>query len=305
MFESLIDDLKYAFRSGNVVTRIIIANVAIFVLLKLFYVFTFHVHAAEHPLYTALERSLSISSDPIHILKNPWSIITHMFLHTGTWHLVWNMLLLYWFGRITGDFLGDRRVLPFYILAGLFGMIVFLIAMQLLPVAGPNVHYAMGASGAILGIILCAAVLSPDYILHLMILGPIKLKYVAAVIIFFDIVGTAGFNNTGGHFAHLGGAIFGMIYVYYLRKGNDLTEPIQSFFQFLSNKQASKPKRKDKYIKVVHRRSNQEISNVSNTVKRSKPEQQVIDEILEKIKRKGIENLTEEEKDILYKASKK
>ncbi len=303
MFDSIFQDIKYAIQQGNVLTRIIIANTLIFILINLLYVFTFHISAGESSVYTIIERSLSISNNPIHILKNPWSIITHMFLHKGFWHFGWNMLLLYWFGRIVGDFLGDRRVLPIYILAGLSGMVTFMIAMYFLPVAGTGVHYAMGASGAIMGILLCAAMISPDYTLHLLIVGSVKLKYIAAIVIFVDIVGTAGFNNTGGHFAHLGGALFGMIYATYLKNGRDLTEPLQQLFQWFNQKKEAATNPKNEFIKVVHRKSDEE--KKEQKPQRSKSEQQMIDEILDKIKKHGMDHLTDEEKDILYNASKK
>lgn len=300
MFDSIIDDIKYAIKQGNVLTKIIIWNIGVFVILNLIYVFTFHINAADSSLYTLIERSLSISSDPIHQLKNPWSIITHMFLHKGIWHVAWNMLLLYWFGRIVGDFLGDKRILPLYILGGLAGMIVYIGAMQLLPIGGETVSYAKGASAAVMCMILCAAATSPDYTMHLILVGPVKIKYIAAVILFLDIIGTAGFDNTGGHFAHLGGAFFGMIYVYYLRRGKDLTQPMQNMFGFIEGKRSEPKKEKSSFIKVVHRKSDEVQSQ-----HRSKSEQQIIDDILDKINKQGIDKLSEEEKEILYNASKK
>ncbi len=299
MFESIFDDLKHAIRSGNMMTRIILLNVGVFVLLNLIAVFS---GGFSSSLFLFFKENLSISSQFIEILRHPWTIVTHMFTHLGLFHVGMNMLMLYWFGRIVGDFLGDERFLPLYILGGLFGALVYVLTAQFLPSAGAG-SYAFGASAAVMGFVFVAASLSPDYQINLVFIGPVKLKWIAVVLLFLDIIGTIG-SNSGGAFGHIGGAIFGMVYVYYLRQNIDFTKPLQNFFAYFDwskeNKRTMKPK--SEFIKVVHKDLNK-----PKPAKKSGfiYDQKRIDSILDKINKEGYDSLSSEEKEILYNASKK
>ncbi len=299
MFESIFDDLKHAIRSGNMMTRLILLNVGIFVLLNLIAVFS---GGFSSSVYLFFRENLSISSQFIEILKHPWTLITHMFTHVGFFHMGMNMLMLYWFGRIVGDFLGDDRFLPLYILGGLFGALIFVLTAQVLPTAGLG-SLAFGASAAVMCFVFVAATLSPDYQINLLILGPVRLKYIAVVLLFFDIVGTMG-SNAGGAFGHIGGALFGMIYVYYLRQNIDLTKPVQNFIAYFNwtKKPAAPIKQKSEFIKVVHK----DLNKPKSTKRKGFIyDQKRIDAILDKINSDGYDSLTSEEKEILYNASKK
>lgn len=301
MFTSIKDDIKLQFQSGNMLTRIILVNIAIFVFLKLIWVFTSFGDAKE--IHTQILDVLSIHSAAPKVYLYFWTWFTHMFLHEGTWHLVWNMLLLYWFGRIVGDFLGDDRILPLYILGGLAGAIFFVGFEAILPGESTSGPMAMGASAAVMCMLLSAAMISPDYHLHLILLGPVKLKWIAIVMLFFDLVGTAGNVNTGGHFAHLGGALFGIIYITRLHSGQDLTRWIQKIFNYLNNRQEPikpAPTRKAAMSVVYHKgKESKELDNVVDNF------QQRLDTILDKINDKGFDNLSDEEKEFLSRASKK
>ncbi len=299
MFESIIDDIKQAFRSGNTLTRIILVNVALFVLINLIGVFS---GGFQGDFFTAVKNGLSIPGSPITFLKQPWSLITHMFLHVGFFHIFFNMLLLYWFGRIVGDFLGDKRFLSLYLLGGLTGALFYMLSASLLPGSSMIGSYALGASAAVMAFVFTAAALSPDYSMNLILLGPVKIKYIALVLLFMDIVGTVG-NNSGGAIAHIGGALFGMSYVYFLRQGTDLTNPLQQFFGFFKKEYPSEPKRSE-YIKVVHKDLSKPKSK-SNHKQRYIYDQKKIDAILDKINDHGYDSLSKEEKEILYNASKK
>ncbi|MBT8230954.1 MAG: rhomboid family intramembrane serine protease, partial [Bacteroidia bacterium] len=144
-----------------------------------------------------------------------------------------------------------------------------------------------------------AASLSPDYIMHLILIGPVKLKYIALAILFLDIIGTASMINSGGHFAHLGGALFGMLYVYMLRRGTDMT----SILSFNRNENPKRRKTAKKHFKVVHREEPGAKSDDSKN--RPSEQQSELDRILDKINAQGYDKLTEEEKEFLYQASKK
>lgn len=306
MFSSIYDDLKRNVRSGNMITRIILVNVFLFVIMKLIFVFTFFGNSAQaSPIHGFLLDQLVISSNLKTLITHPWTLFTHFFMHEGFFHLGWNMLLLYWFGSIVGDFLNDKRILPIYLLGGLAGALFFVLSDIYIPGGSGGNAVAMGASAAVMAMIFVAATISPDYYMHLLLIGPVKIKYIALFILFLDIVGTAGASNTGGHFGHLGGAFMGMLIVYMMRRGTDITLPISSFFdkivsRFEEDKEAKNYAPK---LELVHV-SKSKIDN-DNKPSRSKDYQKRLDEILDKINSHGYEKLDDEEKEFLFQASKK
>jgi len=302
MVDSILDDIKGTFRSGNMISKIILVNVALFVLINLVKVF------AGPQNFLMISNWLSLPSDPSQIIRQPWSIFTHMFLHAGFWHIFWNMLILYWFGQIMGDLLGDERVLPIYILAGLAGGLVYILHDLILPGGTGGSAYALGASAAVMAIVWAAAMTSPNYQMRLLLLGAVKLKYIALALLFMDLIGSAGDINKGGHFAHMGGAAFGMLYVYLLRRGTDLADPLVRLFnRRKDNYYEPEPKRnivktERSKFKILH---NATKSDNEKAPKAAFNEQEELDRILDKIKLKGYDNLDDEEKDFLYRASKK
>ena len=297
MVNSIVDDIKNTFRSGNMISKIIMVNIALFVILNLVCVF------APKGFCTTFTNFLSLPSDPGTFWKQPWSFFTHMFLHKGFFHIFWNMLLLYWFGQIVGDLLGDERILPIYIMSGLFGGAVYILH-DLYGGTGGNA-YALGASAAVMAIIWTGAMTSPDYRMRLLLIGPVALKYIALALLFMDIIGTAGDINKGGHWAHIGGALFGVLYVYLLRRGTDLTGPFtKDKEKYGSRRRTSQPvaKTSRSKFKIIH---NSAKSDTDNPPKAPFNQQQELDRILDKINSSGYDKLTAEEKDFLYKASKK
>ncbi len=294
---SIIDDIKRNFNSGNMITRIIIVNVAVFMFLALFKAFV------PPTVYTSFSNWVYLPSSPLKLLTRPWTIVTHMFSHVGMWHVAFNMLILYWFGRIVGDLLNDRRVLPLYILGGFAGAVVYFIATNLFAnAASLNAH---GASAAVLCIVAAAAMTSPDYTVRLLFLGDVKIKWIALAIIFVNVLGTQGPVNSGGAWGHLGGLMFGIFYVWKLRNGSDVTEPMQDTISWVSDKFNGVPKKKKTPLKVTHVASNKRPIKKKRTATKSYDLQKQVDVILDKIKVKGYDSLTDEEKEILFRASKK
>ena len=290
MIKSIFEDAKREFSYGNMVTRLILINVAVFVLVHIVNIILFAANgASKSPVYTEFIQFFSMSSDVMHIITHPWVPVSSMFLHEGFWHILWNMLFLYWFGRIVGDFLGDKRVLPIYLLGGLFGGLFFYASANLLPGGSGEVRYALGASGGVMAMVVAAGVLAPDYIMRLLFLGDVKLKYIVMVLVFLDMIGIANDMNTGGHFAHLGGALMGWLYISQLRNGIDWGKPFISFSEWF--KGIGKPK-----MKVVK-------TNGGKRPVKQQTNQEKLDEILDKIKQSGYKSLTKEEKEYLFKAS--
>jgi len=307
MVDSVLNDIKQTFRSGNMISKIILVNVGLYIILNLINVFDFQSSTNPDSVFNVIRDALSLPSSLSQFIRQPWSILTHMILHIGFWHILWNMLLLYWFGRIVGDLLGDERILPLYIMSGIFGGLIFMLHDLYLPGGSGGAALAMGASAAVMAIIWTAAMVSPDYQMHLLILGAVKLKYIALGLLFLDLVGSAGNINQGGHFAHLGGAVFGMFYVWLLREGTDLTAPF-----YKKGSPYGRPPKKERTVKV-EKTSRSKFKVVRNEAKTNnkgtlsqKPDQQKeLDRILDKINASGYNSLSDEEKDFLYRASKK
>ncbi len=299
MFQSIIQDAKDNFRTGTMITQLIMINVVIFIVLVLLKVFTYNFTMSKDSwIYTQIVQEwLSTSGYWKELIVKPWTLFTSMFLHKGVWHLAWNMIVLYWFGRILGDLLGDRRVLPLYILGGLVGAVIFTLSYSL--IYGVNDAHALGASAAVSAIVLGAAVTSPDYTIQLIFLGMVKIKWIALAIIVIDLLGTTG-GNSGGAFAHLGGAFIGYMYVSQLRSGRDIGAWINTIVDWV---QAlfSPPERPKAKMTVASRNTDRRKSTKPS---RSQETQADVDRILDKIKQKGYDSLSDEEKEVLYRASK-
>ena len=294
------------------VTRIIIINITFFVAINLIWIILRVSNGWEDSeLFQTIKQFFMISSDWKHNLTHPWVIITTMFFHMDFIHILWNMLLMYWFGKIVGDFIGDDRVLPIYLIAGLAANFIYFISINLLPYTdGNTVHYALGASGAVMGIIVASGFISPNYSFNLILIGEVKLKYIVATLLFLDLIGMAGNYNTGGHFAHLGGGLFGGLFVWQLRQGNDWAIPVNSildglnnFFKRLtggSNRGGLRVDyRNPQRPKNPRSRRGSSISDNHNL-----SHQERLDAILDKISKSGYNSLDEEEKEFLRKASK-
>lgn len=309
MFSSIWSDIKREFSYGNMITRIIIVNVVVYIAVNLMWMIMKHTNGGDEPaLYHDILHFFCMSSDWMYVLTHPWVILTNMFLHEGFRHILFNMLFLYWFGRIFGDLLGNQRVLPLYLLGGIAGAVIFFISANLMPYGAGGARFALGASGAVMAIIVASGVIAPDYNFRLLFIGDVKLKYVVAVLVLMDLVLTAGDDNTGGHFAHLGGAAFGWFFVYRLRQGSDMAIPINNFIDKIYG--FFEKFGKIKGPRVAYRNPNlkrkQRPHSVSdNDSERTVSHQEQLDDILEKIKKSGYDSLSQEEKEFLFDASKK
>jgi membrane associated rhomboid family serine protease len=290
MLKSIADDIKRSFQSGNVLTRIILINIFVFLVIAI--IRSFSPGAASNEFYQDLIALLAVPAEPLKLLLRPWTIVTHMFVHEGFWHLFWNLLVLYWFGQISGDLLGDRKVLPIYFYGGIAGALAFFIFCQ---IYNPGHSMALGASAAVMAIVLSAAITSPDYRMHLILIGPVAIKYIAIAFVIIDLLSVANSPNSGGHIAHLGGAFFGAYFVYLLRSGIDLSQGFNNFIKRVKDHfRADKKSVKKSPLTVYHKKTTEHIDH-----------QEKLDQILDKIKHKGYDSLTEEEKEFLFQASKK
>lgn len=221
------------------------------------------------------------------LAKRFWTPFTYMFMHAGIFHILFNMLWLYWIGQIFEEYLGKKRTLGLYLMGGFAGAIFFVASYNLFPFythdnmalyTGPLV----GASAAVMAIIIATATLLPDYTIPLILIGPVKLKWLALFFVIVDFLGITGFN-AGGELAHLGGALIGFIYIKQLQNGNDMIAGIAKIF---------KPRPKLKVVAKNPMRGRNDL-----------PRQEEIDAILDKISKSGYDNLSKQEKEVLFRAS--
>lgn len=295
------EEFKQIFAQGSVLTRLLISNALVWIGIKIimlgFFLFNIDLSTASYVI-----RFFSVPASLGTLVFKPWTLLTYMFLHEDFWHIFFNMLWLYWFGKIFLEYLDGKKMLVVYLLGGIMGAFLYIISFNIFPVFAniKDVSYALGASASVLAITIAISTYIPNYSIHLMFLGPVKLKYIALFAIVQDLLSIQN-QNAGGHIAHLGGALLGYYFIIQLKKGNDISKPIIRFLNTLQNyfiKEGSG-------LRVSH--SNPTSSRRNKTDEdfnyEKKQRQKQMDEILDKISKSGYESLTKEEKDLLFKIS--
>ncbi|HQB68513.1 MAG TPA: rhomboid family intramembrane serine protease [Paludibacteraceae bacterium] len=230
------------------------------------------------------------------LLYRPWSIITYMFLHFNLFHLFFNMLCLYWFGKLFLNFFSQKQLVGLYILGGMGGALLYLLAYNSFPYFASivNSSYLLGASASIMAIIVALATTSPNYTIRLMLIGDIHMKYFAGITVLISVLSVTG-SNAGGEFAHLGGALVGFLYAYFMKKGTDLTSPINRIIDWFINLQ--KYRAEIRITKSFQPKTTKTDAEYNQT--RAQQEKE-IDSILDKIKQSGYDSLTASEKQRLF-----
>lgn len=302
---SIWDDLKFEFQKGNIITRLIFANVAVFLFLNLT-ILILKIFVG-HPEWAAMvTKQFMLPADLGKFITRPWTLLTHMFAHIGLFHILFNMLWLYWLGRILSEYLGQRKILPLYILGALAGGLFYMLLFNVLPYFQQSVSTAeaLGASAGVMAIVVATATLLPDYRIHLIFLGAVKLKWIALVAVVLDILGMGG-GNAGGSIAHLGGAGFGYLFIKQLQSGQDWSKGVNAVIDTVIG-WFVRPKgprvhytNTEKVKSRKQRRSRHSQQQTDNADKQKR-----LDEILDKISRSGYDGLTKEEKDFLFHFSK-
>ncbi len=299
---SILEDFKRAFQTGNILNQLIVINVVVFIVFGILGVFMQLSGATA--LYDTIYLYLSLPSNPKEIVYQPLAFITYMFMHRGIFHILWNMLFLYWFGRLITGYLGQNKILGLYVWGGLAGGALYVLAYNLLPfyesVAANST--LVGASGAVLAVVVGAATFQPNFTVQLFLFGPVRIKYIAAFVVLSSFFGVTG-SNAGGEIAHLGGALMGYIIITQLQKGNDWSKSVVQFISWVKSFFVRQPK-----IYVSHKKeqkTSRKSRKSSSTSKSSKNTSQAeIDAILDKISEKGYDALSKEEKQKLFNASK-
>lgn len=289
---SIIEDLKLQYRMGGFEKKLIYWNVflfaipyAVFGILGLF-------GAQINFLYY-----VSLSSNPADLLWKPWSIISYFFAHSGFFHILFNMLILNFSSRLFLTYFSQKQFLSLYFTGGIFAGIIYILSYFLFPSLAHLQVSLVGASGAIMAVLFAAATFSPLTEIRLMFIGNVKLWHIAFALIIIDLI-QLPLENTGGHLAHLGGALFGYIYIKQIQKGTDLG---LWFNKLLDKIAVAFGKKEANPFKKVHVNYNKnEAKPISKIVKKDVQQQQ-IDEILDKISQSGYDSLSAADKEFLFK----
>jgi len=230
----------------------------------------------------------------------PWTILTYMVTQEGFFHLIFNLIMLYFGGTLFLEYLNERKLLSTYIIGGIVGAIFFIGAFNIFPVfqGVANNAMAVGASASVLAIFIAIATYVPEYTIHLFIFGRVKMKYLALAFIVIDLLSIRS-GNPGGHIAHLGGALWGFLYAYQLKKGVNL-------YWFIDYFRKIAPTGNPTFMKssTQSRKTKKPLSDEEYNSRRVATQEQ-IDKILDKIGRSGYSSLTNEEKELLFKTSNK
>jgi len=300
--QSAGERLKSLVQMKPVLSQLIIVNVAVWFALSLVQLAGFLLQPAgtfgDKVWLDTVLQWIAVPASVTNLAQKPWTLITYMFVHEGFWHLFFNMIWLYWFGKILTEFMPGRKIVAIYFIGGIAGALTFILAYNVFPVfhESLNISSTIGASASVLAITIATAVLVPQYTVHLLFLGPVKIKYIALLTVILDVLMIRS-GNPGGHIAHIGGALAGALFIIIIR---------YNFAQHLGfskiNIASFNPFRR-KPLRKVHS-SNKPLSDEEyNRLKVIK--QQKIDSILDKISRSGYTSLSAEEKDILFNSSKK
>lgn len=286
---NIIDDLKRQYKFGGMAQRLIYWNIACF-LVSLVFFYQFRVGAFDFPNWVAL------SSEPLVFLTRPWTLLTYAFFHDGFGHIFFNMIVLNFSSTLFLTFFNQKQLLGLYVLSAIFAGFMFVLGYYFLNLNASIV----GASGAIMAILVATTTYSPLMNVRLLLIGNVKLWHITLVILIIDLM-QIRLDNSGGHIAHLAGAFFGFGFIKLLENGTDLSKIVSSIIDFFVNLFTKSPSTP---FKKVHKNYKKPTEKTASRIVTKDKTQQQIDEILDKISRSGYDCLTKEEKEFLFKAGK-
>jgi membrane associated rhomboid family serine protease len=299
---AIIDEIKESFRKGTTLHKLIYLNLGLFLAVQVVRIILFL--SNSYDLFPEFLNYLAVPANLDVLAHRPWTLVTYMFLHVEFIHILFNLLWLYWFGTIFIQEIGLKKLLSTYLLGGFAGGVLYVIFYNLFPVfeGVRDSSIALGASASVMAVVVATAVYQPERRIQLVLIGPVKIIYLAlAMFIFTSLVDFS--VNTGGKIAHIGGAITGAIFAYYYRQGKDITKG----FDRAMDKIATWFTTGKKGMKVTYKRSTERKPPADDLqYNQQKIEnQKQIDHILEKISKAGYDSLTSKEKELLFKMSNK
>lgn len=292
---SFIERLKQQFTTGSTLTKLLYVNAGVFVLVTLItIVFTlFSVDVSPWLDYVEMPASWS------NLWHQPWALVTYMFLHADFFHIFFNMLCLYWFGKQFLNYYSQKQLVGLYIWGGISGALLYFLAYNIFPYFAEHIDHSflLGASASIMAIIVAVAMAAPNFRIQFLFIGEIKMKYFAGITVLISVLSITG-SNAGGEFAHLGGALFGYMYAVLWQKGTDLSQPINKIIDWFVNLFGSKKK-----IRVSKTHFKDRPKTDADYNQNKKKNEAELDAILDKIKRSGYQSLTNDERQYLFNQS--
>lgn len=289
------NNFKLSFWQNSTLLRLIYANFAVFVGIKILYLVSWLFQTSTSPNQWALDW-MSVPASIGSLIFKPWTVISYMFLHLDFWHIFSNMLWLYFLGQLFVEFLGSKKLWTVYIAGGLAGALLYIFFFNVFPVFREvmPISKALGASASVMAIVVAIGTYAPDFSIRLLFLGNVKLKYIALFWVAFDLFSISN-SNSGGHIAHLGGAVLGYLFARQWKQGKDITSWVDSSTLYLQALFSNRSKK----MKVSYR------NNKSPKTATRSADQAEVDMILDKISKSGYDSLSKTEKDILFRASNK
>ena len=272
----LKDKLKYSLSVMGQLQKLIVINIIFFIIPLILNTFLWLFELKD----ISIIDYFVVEADLMSLIFKPWSLITYGFLHGSFSHLFWNMIMLFYFGNILVNYFGDKRLLNVFFNGILFGGIIYIISYNLFPVFTGVSSKMIGSSAGVMAILFYITSYNPNHTIRFFFVN-IKLLYIAVFLLLMDII-QIPVENSGGHIAHLGGALIGFL-MFRSFKGIDFV---------------------DIYTNLSTRKNNKKIKR-NKTFSGSNFDQKKIDSILDKISESGYESLTKEEKNYLFKASNK
>jgi membrane associated rhomboid family serine protease len=297
-----LEDLGRFFRSKDILPRLILVNALIWLAIGIMRVFSFLLNVPDSTLTNYIVEYLALPANLESLAVRPWTLATYMFLHIDFFHFLFNMLWLFWFGKIFLEFLNSRQLLLIYLLGGFSGGILYVIFYNIFPVfeKSLDLSVALGASASVMAIVTAISFYVPGYSIQMLFIGKIRIFYIALFLFILDFFMIRS-ENAGGHIAHIGGALFGLSYIVARRKGMNF-KGVWNIIWF-----------RQLFGKLHKSRLRVDYNNTGSTNGRPLTDdefnerrairQKKIDEILDKISKSGYESLTNEEKDLLFKSS--
>lgn len=288
---SFKDDVIKSFREGSLLTKLIYVNVGVYVFLALVQVVCklFELDSSW------LGWFFMVPSNWSSFLHHPWTILTYMFSHTGFVHLICNVLMLYWFGQLFMTFFNQRDLVGVYVLGGLAGGLIYLLAFNFIPYyVQQGSNFLLGASASVMAIVVSTAVISPDYRVRIPLIGSVKIEWIAVATVLISLLSITS-ANAGGELAHLGGALAGYLFAKAYKKNKNIVGWINAFLDKLINLFKKRPSMNVSYENPSSARETDEEYNA-----RKKQKNDEIDRILDKIKQSGYDSLTSDERKKLF-----
>lgn len=298
--KTFIEDLKYQYKNGGAGIKLIFINVLIFLAINIFIVFgRLMGTSAEASVYGFIGSIFTLDTDLGSFIRHPWGLFTSIFAHFSILHLLFNMVFLYFSSKIFLQMFDQKRLFHTYLLGGIIGGIFEILAHLLFPALQETNQVVVGASGSIMAIFFAIAFFKPQLKVNLFGLLPVRVIFVALAFLLIDFL-NLGSNDGTAHFAHIGGAIVGMISVQNIYSSSNIITRMQNLGDYIMQIFSRKNKSKLK----VKKGGNTRFETDEEFIDRKKSNQEEIDRILDKISKSGYESLSKKEKDYLFNQSK-